>query len=168
MVNEWSDGSTSIATGDNRFFDPAAMDKNIQYVPDGKGGKTPTVVYSDLLNGINRLTPLPGETASEYNLRLSSGLSLGNTIAGQTNAAKVNLKYQPAIDDAKNKNDVENTIKTLAESGFTEELSPGQVKYYENNTPKGSTLNVQQATINGVTKYLPKPNNIYTRPKKIR
>lgn len=158
---EWSDGTSTPMNGGAKPFIDKAFNVGTQYV----GGK-PTLVGTSLLSGNQNSVALPGVTDNEYNARLSSGLSLANTLTSQANSAKLGLDYSPLVADAKNTVEVENTLKTLAASGFTEEVSPGQAAFYEKKTPDGSTLNLQSIKINGVTKYFTKPGNIYTRPKK--
>lgn len=160
---EWSDGTSSPLQGGADPFISEGMKITTQYI-----GDKPTIVRTNLFTGDQKNIGLPGQTDSVFEDYLRSSLSLGNTLTAQSHKAKLDLENQPAIDDRKNQNEVENTIKTLAESGFTQELTPGQVSYYQQNMKKGNQLNVQTVKVNGVDKYFTKPNNIYTKPKSSR
>lgn len=158
---EWSDGTSSPMTGGAKPFIEKATVLDTQYV-NGK----PTRVMTDMFAGKQNEVILPGMTDTTYNQINGAKLALSNTFAGQGNAARINLEFQPKIANAKNEQEVENTFSTLASNGFTEELSPGQAAYYVKHTPDGSVPNIQSVKINGVEKYFTKPKNYFTRPSR--
>jgi len=164
----WDTGETSDTTGTGGDpFIEKAMQNDVQYIMDPKTKKmVPTRVMTNMFGGKQNEVTIPGITDTTFNQNNGASLALYNTLEGQANSARLGLKYAPLVEDAKDKIRLENTLKSLNASGFTEDVTPGQYEYYKNHTPEGASLNIQSYMENGVQKLRTKPNNIFTRPSR--
>lgn len=150
MWNRYSDGSAKPVNAGAGFYDPSMFDKSLQYIK-GADGKTkvPTLVLTNMFSGQNRETPLDGETASEYNERLSKALSLENTLTAQKKKAALDVVTQPQIEDIKETKKVQKTVEDLVSEGYKKVYYSDLVKLQEKNP----NINWQKVPIRGVDHY---------------